>query len=155
MNKTFALIASIIVPELVGSIGTIFTVSAIPGWYAGLTKVPWNPPGWLFGPVWTLLYALMGVAAWLVWRKQPSAERTQALKLYGLQLLLNGLWTPIFFGLHAPFAGLVVIVGLLVALVATMLQFWKVDRIAGAILVPYLLWIIFATTLNFGIWWLN
>ena len=125
------------------------------GWYAGLVKPSWNPPAWLFGPVWTALYALMAVAAWLVWREGGWRTRRRALGLYLVQWTLNALWTPIFFGLHRPdlaFAGILL---LDVAVLATLTAFWRAKRLAGALLVPYALWVAFATVLNGVIWRLN
>ena len=125
------------------------------GWYAGLAKPAWNPPGWLFGPVWTVLYALMAVAAWRVWRRGGWARQKTALGLFILQWALNALWTPLFFGLHKPAWALVEIVILLAALLATWRAFWRVDRPAGLMLAPYAAWVAFATALNGAIWWLN
>jgi tryptophan-rich sensory protein len=125
------------------------------GWYAALAKPSWTPPGWLFGPVWTLLYFSMAVAAFLVWRRPASRARTRALVLFGVQLGLNALWTPLFFGAHLPGLALAEIVLLDVAVVATLFAFWRLRRAAGALLVPYLAWSLFATALNAAIFWLN
>ncbi len=125
------------------------------GWYAGLVKPAWNPPGWLFGPVWTLLYVMMGVAAWLVWQRGGWALQRRSLGLYLLQWALNALWTPVFFGLQQPSWACGVIVALDVAVLLTLVAFWNVRRVAGVLLVPYALWVAFATVLNFTIWWLN
>ncbi len=125
------------------------------GWYTGLAKPTWNPPGWVFGPVWTLLYALMGVAAWRVWRHGGWARQTVALSLFVVQWALNALWTPLFFGLHRPGWALAEILVLLLAILATLRAFWRVDRIAGALLIPYAAWVAFATVLNWAIWQMN
>ncbi len=125
------------------------------GWYAGLVKPTWNPPGWLFGPVWTVLYALMAVAAWRVWLKGGWTRQKKALSLLLLQWALNALWTPLFFGLHQPGWALVEILVLLTVLLATMCAFWRVDRPAGVLLIPYAAWVAFATALNGTIWRLN
>jgi translocator protein len=125
------------------------------GWYASLVKPSWNPPGWLFGPVWTLLYALMAVAAWLAWQRGGWKAQRRALGLYLLQWALNALWTPLFFGLHRPGLAFGEIVVLLLAVLATLIAFWRVRLSAGLLLVPYALWVAFATTLNFTIWRLN
>jgi len=124
-------------------------------WYASLAKPSWTPPGWLFGPVWTLLYAAMGVSAWLLWRRrmQPGARRS--LACFGAQLALNFAWTPVFFGLHSPGAALCVIVVLLGAIVATVVLAWRVDRVASVLLWPYLAWVSFATALNAAIFLMN
>lgn len=125
------------------------------GWYAGLVKPSWNPPGWLFGPVWTLLYAMMAVAAWLVWKEGGWKTRKRELELYLLQWGLNALWTPLFFGLRQPGLAFAEIVVLGLALLATVSAFWRVRRAAGLLLVPYGLWVGFAGFLNFTIWQLN
>lgn len=125
------------------------------GWYAGLVKPSWNPPGWLFGPVWTLLYTLMAVAAWLVWREGGWKVQRRALGWYLVQWGMNALWTPLFFGLHRPGLAFAEILALDMAVLGTLAVFWRVKRLAGALLVPYALWVGFATLLNFTIWRLN
>ena len=124
-------------------------------WYAGLVKPTWNPPAWLFGPVWTILYALMGIAAWRVWREGGWRVQPWPLGLYLAQWTLNALWTPLFFGLHRPGLAFAEIIALDLAVFATLIAFWHVKRLAGALLVPYLLWVAFATVLNGTIWLLN
>lgn len=121
-------------------------------WYLTLRPPPLTPPGVVFGPVWTVLYVLMGVAAWRVWRTKGHAA---ALRLWGWQLAANALWTPAFFGLRSPTLGLVVILGLLALIVLTIRAFRAHDRWAAAMLLPYLAWVCFATYLNAGFWWLN
>ena len=121
------------------------------GYYAGLEKPSWAPPGWLFGPVWTVLYALMGIAAWLVADKPGSASRTPFV-LWSAQLALNATWTPVFFGLRSPRLALVNIALLWVAIVGTVAAFFSRRPIAGVLLMPYLAWVSFATALNFAIW---
>lgn len=129
---------------------------SMPGsWYAQLHKPSWNPPSWVFGPVWTLLYAMMAVAAWLVWRQGGFKAQRRALGLFLVQLLFNALWTPLFFGLHRPGLAFVDIVLLWLALLATIVAFWKARPLAGALLVPYLGWVAFASALNFMLWHLN
>lgn len=125
------------------------------GWYAGLAKPPWNPPGWVFGPVWTTLYAMMAVAAWLVWRRGGWPARRGALTLYLGQWALNALWTPMFFGLQRPDLAFAGILALDVAIGATIIAFRPVSRPAALLLLPYALWTAFATVLNFTIWQLN
>jgi tryptophan-rich sensory protein len=128
----------------------------LPGeWYATLKKPPWNPPNWIFGPVWTALYIMMAVAAWLVWRRGEFAVQRLALGLFLLQLLLNALWSPLFFGLRAPALALVDIGFLWLALLGTMIACWKVRPLAGALLAPYLAWVTFASALNWTLWRLN
>ena len=129
---------------------------APPGeWYAGLAKPSWTPPNWLFGPVWTALYLMMGTAAWLVWRKGGWSAARGALICFLVQLGLNAAWTPLFFGAHAMAAALVCIVALWVAVLVTILAFRRHHRIATLLLVPYLLWLTLATALNYELWRLN
>lgn len=127
------------------------------GWYGTLQRPPGTPPDWLFAPVWTLLYASIGVAAWLVWRRVDVAahRKRAALRLWGWQLMGNALWSPAFFGLNNAALGLAVIVVLLAAVALTIRAFWPLQRGAAALLVPYLTWVAFATYLNIGFWWLN
>ena len=125
------------------------------GWYAQLVKPAWNPPAWVFGPVWTLLYAMMAVAAWLVWRHGGWKANGRALGLFLLQWLLNALWTPLFFGLHRPGLAFADIAALWVTLTVTVVCFWRVRRVAGVLLLPYLAWATFAAALNFAVWQLN
>ncbi len=125
------------------------------GWYAELAKPAWNPPGWLFGPVWTALYAMMAVAVWLVWLRGGWKMQRRALCLYLVQWVLNAIWTPIFFGLQRPDLAFAEIILLLVAICATLATFWRVSRVAGVLLLPYTLWTTFAAVLNFTIWRMN
>ena len=128
----------------------------MPGaWYATLNKPSWNPPAWIFGPVWTLLYLSMAIAAWWVWRQGGWKHQSRALGLYVVQLGLNAIWTPLFFGLHRPGWAFVEILLLLAAVVATTRAFWKTSGFAGALLVPYVLWVSFASVLNGTLWCLN
>jgi translocator protein len=124
-------------------------------WYDALAKPPWNPPDWIFGPVWTVLYGMMAVAAWLVWRRHGMPGRRAALGAFVVQLVLNVLWSALFFGLERPGLALVEIVVLWFAILVTLLLFWRVRPAAGALLVPYLLWVSFALALNFELWRLN
>lgn len=125
------------------------------GWYAGLHKPSWNPPAWVFGPVWMLLYALMAIAAWLVWREGGWKLRRLPLGLFLFQWLLNALWTPLFFGWHRPGLACAEIILLWLVLAATLGAFWRVRKIAGVLLLPYLAWVGFAAALNFSLWRLN
>lgn len=146
----------ILVCQAAGAIGALTTDTGESSWYAGLEKPAFNPPGWVFGPVWTTLYTLMGIAAFVVWRAgtdRPEVRR--ALGLFAAQLVLNAVWTPVFFGAESIVGGAVVIVVLLVVLALTVRAFFRVSTVAGWLLVPYLLWIAFATLLNLSIWALN
>jgi translocator protein len=146
---------------LAGWLAVTFTAAAMGGlflpgeWYARLQKPAWNPPNWLFGPVWTALYTIMAVAVWLVWKRGSFAGQRVALSLFLLQLLFNALWSPLFFGLHCPGLAFVDLLLLWLALLATVAAFWKARRLAGAMLLPYLAWVTFAGALNFAIWRLN
>ena len=125
------------------------------GWYAALHKPAWNPPAWVFGPAWSLLYALMAVAAWLVWREGGWKAQGPTLGLFLLQWLLNALWTPLFLVLHRPGIAFAEIVLLWLVLAATLVSFWRIRQVAGILLVPYLAWVSFAAALNFTIWRMN
>jgi len=156
LNNFFKLVIAIVVSELAGVIGSVFTISAIPNWYAGLVKPVLNPPSWVFGPAWTTLYALMGISAFLIWKNgwEKKAVKT-ALGVFGIQLFLNALWSIIFFGLHSPGWALVDIIALWLAIVWTIFVFYKISKPAAYLLVPYILWVSFASYLNYSIWILN
>ena len=129
---------------------------AMPGeWYATLRKPTWNPPSWIFGPVWTALYLMMATAAWLVWQRGGWSGQRRALTLYLVQLVLNAAWTPLFFGLKMPGPAFAEILLLLGAIIATTVAFRRVNKGAAALLVPYLAWVSFAAFLNFTLWRLN
>lgn len=128
----------------------------MPGeWYAALKKPAWNPPAWVFGPVWTTLYAMMAVAAWLVWKRGGFASQRRALLPFLVQLALNALWTPLFFGLRQPGVAFAEILLLWLAIAWSIAAFWRVDRMAAWLLWPYLAWVSFATVLNGALWRLN
>lgn len=128
----------------------------VPGeWYAALNKPSWNPPNWVFAPAWTILYILMAVAAWRVWRTPASAARRGALQSHFAQLVLNAAWSAIFFGLQSPGLALVEIAFLYLAVTLTLWRFFRLDRLAGWMMVPYLAWLTFASALNAAVWWLN
>ncbi len=150
------LAASILICQGVGLAGAIFTRPAIPVWYASLKKPLFNPPPWIFGPVWVALYLFMGVALFLVWRggfRKPGARA--ALVLFAVQLFLNALWSPLFFGLRSPAAGLADIVLLLAAACAAAVMFFRLSRAAGVLMLPYATWVAFAAVLNLSIYVLN
>lgn len=134
------------------AVGTLLTTPALDGWYASLSKPSWTPPNGLFGPVWTVLYALMAIAAWLVWRKRQGPARRMALMLFGLQLVLNVAWTGLFFAARLPGLAFVEICLLWVAILMTICAFWRVSPLCGAMLLPYLAWVAFAAALNLAIW---
>lgn len=156
MKNTWKFIVSVIGCELVGILGTPFTISAIPTWYATLNKPFFAPPNWLFGPAWTLLYFLMGVAFYLIWKQGWQKKKNRIAGKYFLaQLALNFIWSPIFFGLRAPLLGLIVIVAMWIMIAITMKKFYPLSKPAFYLLVPYLLWVSFATLLNGAIVVLN
>lgn len=148
-------------PSLCGWVLLCFA-AATPGalwppgeWFAALQKPAWNPPGWIFGPVWSALYTLMAVAAWLVWRRGGFAAQGRPLGAFLAQLALNALWTPLFFGRHWPGAAFAEILLLWLAIAWTIAQFWRVQRAAAWLLAPYLAWVSFAAVLNGTLWRLN
>ena len=152
-RSLFALVAWVL-----GSLGAglIGAVASTPGeWYAALDKPAWTPPSWVFGPVWTTLYLLMGVAAWLVWERRSVAGVTPALTLFVAQLAINALWSWLFFGFHRIGSAPVDLVLLWVVLLAVIVLFWRIRPLAGALLLPYILWVSFAGILNASIWLRN
>ncbi len=152
----FKLVISILLPQMAGFIGSLFTRAAVPTWYATLSKPTFTPPNGVFGPVWTTLYLLMGISLFLVWRTDGDLEqRRKALAVFTLQLALNVLWSILFFGLRSPPAGLVGIICLWTAIWLTMRLFSRISRMAVWLLAPYLLWVSFAVVLNISILILN
>lgn len=156
LKSNLSLIVWIVLCQLAGGIGSLFTSSAIPDWYASLVRPAIAPPNWIFGPVWTTLYLLMGIAAWLVWRRRGEVSVAKiGLIIFGVQLVLNSLWSILFFGLHSPEAAFVEIIFLWIAIVATIVWFAKVSKSAAWLLVPYLAWVSFAAYLNYQFYVLN
>ena len=151
------LVVSCAVPFLVGLMGSLFTTAdSLGNWYANLHKPFFNPPSWIFGPVWTTLYIMMGISAYLVLQKGLDNKPVRvALVCFIIQLFLNAIWTPLFFGLHSPVLGLIDIVLLLNAIIVTVFAFSKISRPATLLLIPYLAWVAFATILNASIYFLN
>ncbi len=156
MKKFFTVVFFIAVSQLAGAIGSIFTVSSVKGWYNVLNKPFFNPPSWIFGPVWIILYFMMGWASYLVYKevgKNKSAKGS--LVLFFIHLVFNASWSVVFFGLHSPwwaFVNIVILWGMILFLI---FRFYGISRVASYLLVPYLLWVSFASVLNFSIWWLN
>ena len=155
MKNTLVLLGFIGLCLAVGTLSAAVTAPAITSWYPTLVKPSFNPPNWIFVPVWTTLYVLMAIAAWLVWRRAGFAAARTALFLFIVQIVLNSLWSLLFFGLHRIDLALADVVLLLVAIVATALAFRRHSAMAALLLVPYLAWVSFATALNFAIWRLN
>lgn len=155
LKQALGLAVFIVICFAVAGIGSVFTAASIPDWYAGLRKPSFNPPNWIFGPVWTALYLAMAVAAWLVWRRVGLSAAAAPLIVFAIQLALNLLWSILFFGMHRIGLALVDIVALWCAIAATILMFWRVTPAAGWLLIPYLMWVSFASVLNFSIWRMN
>lgn len=162
MKKSSKLIISLILPQMAGWIGALFTASRIPTWYAEIAQPPLAPPNWVFGPVWTLLFVLMGVALYIIWSKekhfwQPAQKKLRkiAMSAFGVQLVLNTTWSLLFFGLRSPGLALIEIFVLWGAIFTNLILFYKLNKTAGLLLVPYLVWVSFAVYLNYAIWILN
>jgi len=154
-HDVLGLIAFVILCLVVSGIGGAITATSVDTWYQGLRKPPFNPPDWVFAPVWTTLYVLMGIAGWRVWRLERFEAKRKALVVFALQLGLNLAWSFVFFGLQRIDLALVEIVILLFAIIANMVVFWRIDRLAGALFVPYVLWVAYASVLNASFWLLN
>lgn len=155
-NEIMKLAISIIICLAAGFIGSIFTNRSIPIWYESLKKPSFNPPGWLFGPVWTALFILMGISLFLIWQKGLHYNGVKiALIVFGIQLILNILWSILFFGLRAPQAAFIEIIILWILILITILTFYPISKIAALLLLPYILWVSFASILNFSLWRLN
>jgi tryptophan-rich sensory protein len=150
------LLASLAVVVAAGGVGSLATTRAIPTWYRGLAKPSFNPPDWLFGPAWTVLYLLMAVAAFLVWKQGFNSSGVKlALAVFLVQLALNALWSILFFGMRSPLAGLVNITVLWLVILATIVLFFRVSVLAGVLLLPYIAWVSFAAVLNAAVFLLN
>lgn len=153
--RAASLVVLILLCQAVGILGARFTAPEIPGWYRGLRKPAFNPPNWIFGPVWTLLYLLMAIAAWRILQAPPTHARTLALAIFALQLVLNLLWSWVFFRRHAVGAAVAEIILLWIAIGATTAAFARLDSLAAWLMAPYLAWTTFAGVLNAAIWRLN
>lgn len=152
MRSKLGLVLWILVALSAGLIGSRFG----PGeWYSSLAKPSWNPPNTVFGPVWTVLYILMGVSAWLIWRESGFSGAKASLSLFLVQLAMNAFWSYLFFGAHQPMLAFFEIVTLALVIILTMVFFWRIRTLAGALLIPYLAWVLFASALNFQLWRLN
>lgn len=156
MKNFIKLVGCILLCEAAGVVGSFFTVSAIPTWYAALNKPSFSPPNWIFGPVWITLYALMGIALFLVWQKGfKKPEVRQAVELFLAHLIINVSWSVAFFGLHMPLLAFFGILLLLVFIIVLIGLFYRLRPAAAYLLIPYLVWVAFASVLNFEIWRLN
>jgi len=155
MKNILKLIVSVVISQAAGAIGSLFTVQNIPTWYASLNKPSFNPPNYLFGPVWITLYFMMGVAFFLVWKNSGKFDIKVPAILFIVQLVLNALWSILFFGMKNPMLGFFEIIILWVFIVLCVIKFYPVSKIAAWLLIPYLLWVSFASVLNFKLWMLN
>ncbi len=154
MKKIWKIIIMIVVAQLSGIIGSVFTTTAIPTWYAALNKPWFTPPSYMFAPVWLTLYTLMGIAAGLIWASKSKLKQ-KALPIYAVQLFLNFTWSPIFFGLKNVLLALANIIAMWVAILVTIVLFWKIDKRSAWMLVPYIVWVSIATALNYYVLILN
>jgi tryptophan-rich sensory protein len=154
-NQIGKLIASLLLPLVIGGIAGMFTSQAIPGWYASLNQPSFNPPNWVFGPVWTTLYIIMGISFYLIWKMEASKERNQAIMIFMVQLFLNFCWSFFFFYFKMIGLALIDIVALLSMIVLMLVQFYKIKPVVAYINIPYLLWVSFATALNAAYFFLN
>jgi translocator protein len=156
MNNTLKLVIAILIPLLVGFSSSYFTITGVNSWYQTIQKPEWNPPNWIFGPVWTTLYILMGIALYLVWKADAGdAVKKYAITLFAIQLVLNFFWSFIFFNQHQPGWAFVEIVVMWLMILLTIFGFAKINTTAAWLLVPYISWVSFAAILNFTIWKLN
>ena len=156
MSNTLKLIISLVIPLVIGGTAGYFTASGTGSWYQTINTPSWNPPNWVFGPVWTFLYILMGISLYLVWKKDlPAGEKRMAYTFFALQLLFNFCWSFIFFNQHRIGLAFLDIVVLWVCLLVTIFLFARVSNVAAWLLVPYISWVSFAAILNFTIWKLN
>ena len=152
MKKIWKFIISILIPFLASAIGGFFTSSSVLTWYVDLIKPSFNPPSWIFGPVWTILYLMMGVALYLVWIKKEGRNTFIA---FGVQMFLNVFWSILFFGLQKPLFAFIEIILLWIAILITGIYFYKINKTSAYLLIPYILWVSFAALLNFAIFYLN
>jgi len=149
------LVTSMVLCQLAGFLGSLFTIPAIPTWYKTLKKPFFTPPNWIFSPVWISLFMLMGISLFMVWRRQDHPRFKTALIFFFAQLILNVLWSAAFFGLRSPLLGFVDIVLLWVAILLTIQNCFRISRVAGLLLLPYIVWVSFAVALTFSLWILN
>lgn len=154
------LIISLSLPLLSGFLGSFFTSPSIPGWYASLVKPSFNPPSWIFGPMWTLLYILMGISVYLVWSSSSSSlfnkkNNKTAVYLFWIHLFFNAIWSMIFFGMQNIGLAMLDILIIWTFIVVLIIKFWRINKVSAYLLIPYLLWVSFASLLNFSIWVLN
>lgn len=157
MQRILRITTTVIICVIIGYLSSIVTRDGIITWYPTLVKPVFNPPNWIFAPVWSLLYIMIGVAGGMIWNRIETDKEgvTSAFKIFIAQLALNALWSYLFFGLHNPLLALIEIIILWILIFETYNQFVKIDKVAGKLMLPYLAWVSFATILNGSIWWLN
>jgi benzodiazapine receptor len=156
MKKIYKLIISLIIPFLAAGIGSLFTSRTVSTWYAVLQRPSFSPPNWVFGPVWTILYLLMGFSLYLIWVKGIKTKKAKiAITFFGVQLGLNALWSILFFGLQQPFWAFIEIIFLWAAILGMIIIFYRIDKRAAYLQIPYILWVSFAAVLNFFIFYIN
>lgn len=155
MSNIVKLIVSLIIPLSVGAVAGMFTSQAVPNWYASLNRPSFSPPNWVFGPVWTTLYILLGTSFFLIWKENPSQQRSLAIKVFAIQMFLNFAWSFIFFYFNMIGFALLEIILLWISIAVTIFLFYKIKPIAAYLNIPYLLWVSFATILNAGYYFLN
>ena len=148
------LVLTIIICQLAGAVGSIFTNTSVQTWYTTLKLPSIAPPGWFIGTVWIILYTLMGISLYLVWNKGDKRVK-EAISIFFVQLVLNSVWSILFFGLRSPSIAFIEIIILWIAILFTILKFYRISKNAGLLLIPYIIWVSFALVLNFSIWWLN
>ncbi|MFC1669961.1 TspO/MBR family protein [Spirochaetota bacterium] len=156
IKKALPVIISILICLAAGMIGSVFTAQSVKGWYLTINKPVFNPPGWLFGPVWTILYILMGIALYLIWKSpKDTKNRTTALTFFLINLVLNTMWSLLFFGLQNPFLAFIEIIIIWITLALSIFYFYRISKTAAYLLIPYIAWSSFAAVLNFYLWRLN
>jgi benzodiazapine receptor len=149
-------IVALMLPQAAGALGAVFSAAKVPIWYQTLLKPSFTPPGWIFGPVWGLLYIMMGLAFFFVWTADQGQKKTRfAISFFGIHLLINTLWSIVFFGLQSPWLGLITIIVLWLMITGLLVLFWRIRKLAGALMMPYWLWVTFASVLNYKIWQMN
>jgi len=150
------LIVSILIVFFAGAVGTVFTLKEITTWYVTLPKPAWTPPNWVFGPVWSFLYVLMGIALFLVWREGLDRRDVQiAITVFAVQLVINVVWSLVFFGTHNIAGGLIMVIILWISILINIIVFYRISKPAGLILVPYIIWVSIASYLNYSVFILN
>jgi benzodiazapine receptor len=155
-KEILRLIVSIVIVFLAGAVGTVYTLKEITTWYVSLAKPGWTPPNWAFGPIWTTLYVLIGISLFLVWREGLDRKDVRiALVVFAIQLILNVVWSLVFFGTHNIFGGLVLVILLWISILANIIVFYRISKPAGLILIPYLIWVSIASYLNYIVFLLN